>query len=321
MTDQREHEPGRGRQATRPSAIPRRGWRDILKRTWQQIEQDNVDMLAAGLAFYGMLAIFPALAAFVSIYGLIADPADVRAQFETLTAVMPGDAATVLGDELTRVSGAEDQTLSFAAIGSLLVALWSASRGTKAFMTAMNIAYNEREKRNLITLNLMAIGLTLFLIVVAAIALVVTVAVPAALSILGLDSTLDWLISVLRWPAIGLFFIVVLGVLYRFAPCRSNAKWRWLTPGSVVAILLWLIASIGFSIYVRNFGNYNQIYGSIGAVVVAMFWFWISAYVVIMGAELNAETEHQTAIDSTEGKPKPMGQRGAYVADTLGEKR
>lgn len=321
MTDQRQHEPGRGRQAARPSAIPRRGWRDILKRTWQQIEQDNVDMLAAGLAFYGMLAIFPALAAFVSIYGLIADPAEVREQFETLTAVMPGDAAEILGEQLTRVSSAENQTLSLAAIGSLLVALWSASRGTKAFMIAMNIAYNEREKRNLITLNLMAIGLTLFLMVIAAVALAVTVAVPAALSILGLESALELAISVLRWPAIALFLIVALGVLYRFAPCRSNAQWRWLTPGSVAAIVLWLIASIGFSIYVRNFGNYNQIYGSIGAIVVAMFWFWLSAFVVIMGAELNAETEHQTARDSTEGKPQPMGQRGAFVADTLGEKR
>lgn len=321
MSKSSETETQRGRESERPDRIPRRGWRDILLRTKEQIDNDNVGLMAAGLSFYALLAVFPGLAALVSLYGLVADAAEVQSQFQALSALVPGDAWELLGEQMSRVASSGDGTLSLAAAFSLLLALWSASRATKAFIIAMNVAYNQRESRNIIKQNLMALALTLFLILLVLVALAVTVAVPAVLALVGLDSGLEWLITVLRWPLMAVVFMVALAALYRYAPCRRDAKWRWVTPGSVAAIVLWLVASIGFSVYVTNFGSYNETYGSIGAVVALMLWFWISAFVVIMGAELNAETEHQTSRDSTTGKPKPIGKRGAYVADTVGEPR
>lgn len=203
---------------------------------------------------------------------------------------------------------------------SLVLALWGASRGTQAFMMAMNVAYNEREKRGLVKQNLIAIALTICLLLFSALALVATVFVPAMVASLGIEGTRGWLLTLLRWPLLAVFFMVALAVLYRLAPSRNDAKWRWVTPGSILAVLLWLIASIAFSFYIGNFANYNETYGSLGAVIGVLIWFWVSAFVVILGAEVNAETERQTRCDSTQGDPKPLGKRGAYVADSVGEK-
>lgn len=320
MADETANEPGRGRQSTDPGAIPAPGWRDILLRTKDQLVLDNVALVSAGLAFYTLMSIFPAIAAIVSVYGLVADAGEVEQHFLAVADLVPGQARTLLADQMTRVAGGDTGSLSFAALLSLAIALWIASRGTQAFMMAMNVAYNEREKRGLVKQNLIALALTVCLLMFSTLALVATVIVPAVIASLGIEGTRDWLIALLRWPLLAGFFMVALAVLYRLAPSRNDAKWRWVTPGSVVAVLLWLAASIAFSFYIGNFADYNQTYGSLGAVVGVLIWFWVSAFVVILGAELNAETERQTRCDSTHGDPKPLGERGAYVADTVGKK-
>ena len=312
-------EEDRGRESTRPRAIPKRGWRDILLRTKNAISKDNVDLIAGGVAFYGLLSIFPALAALISIYGLIADPAQVQEQIQAAAEVMPEDAQGIISQQMTDITGASPGALGVTAILTVLFALWSASRGTKAFMAAMNIAYNEDEKRGFIKFNLTGLVLTLFIIVLVMLAVAGIVAVPIVFGFLGLEGFASWLITLLRWPLIALIFIAALAVFYRFAPSRQGAQWKWITPGSVAAVILWLIASAGFSIYIQNFGNLNETYGSLGAIVALMLWLWLSAFIVILGAELNSEMERQTKRDTTTGKPRRLGKRGAYAADTVGD--
>jgi len=311
---------GRGRGSRAPTRIPPAGWRDILLRTKDQVVQDNVSIVAAGLAFYSLLAIFPAIAALVSLYGLLADAADVQRHFAAVATAVPAAAQSLLSDQMSRVAEGDSGTLSLAALASLAIALWGASRGTHAFMIAMNIAYNEKEKRGLVKLNLIAVFLTVCLLLFAAVALVGTVVVPVVFGLLGIQDRETWMIAALRWPLLAVFFMVALAALYRIAPSRRDAKWRWVTPGSILAVVMWITASIGFSLYMRYFASYNETYGSLGAIVGTLMWFWLSAFVVILGAEFNAETEHQTRRDSTTGDPKPMGERGAYVADTVGKK-
>ncbi len=311
---------GRGRRSWTPSDIPLAGWRDILLRTKNEVVRDNVSIVAAGLAFYSLLAIFPAIAAMVSVYGLLADASEVQRHFTTVATVMPPAAQNLLSDQMTRVAEGGTGALSLAALVSLVIALWGASRGTHAFMIAMNIAYNEREKRGIVKLNLIAVFLTVCLLLFSAVALVGTVVVPVIFGLLGIEDRETWMIALLRWPLLAVFFMVALAVLYRIAPSRCDPKWRWVTPGSVIAVVLWITASIGFSLYMRYFSSYNETYGSLGAIVGTLMWFWLSAFVVILGAELNSETEHQTRRDSTTGAPKPLGERGAYVADTVGKK-
>jgi membrane protein len=320
MADNTADEPGRGRHSDDPSEIPAPGWRDILLRTKDEIARDRVSLVAAGLAFYTLLSIFPAIAAIVSVYGLVADAGEVQRHFLAVADLVPDEVRSLLADQMTRVAGGNTGSLSFAALLGLVIALWSASRGTQAFMMAMNVAYNEREKRGIVRQNLIALALTLCLLLFSALALVATVFVPAMVASLGAEGTRGWLLTLLRWPLLAAFFMVALAVLYRLAPSRNDAKWRWVTPGSIVAVLLWLVASMAFSFYIGNFASYNQTYGSLGAVVGVLIWFWVSAFLVILGAELNAETERQTRCDSTHGSPKPLGERGAYVADTVGEK-
>lgn len=312
----RGQEKGRGRESERPDGIPRPGWRDILLRTWGQIGQDNVGLVAAGVAFYGLLGLFPGIAALVSIYGLIADPSQVQQQFQAMSGVMPDELQRILGEQMGKVAGSGTRALSVAVAGSLVLAMWSASKGTKALMTAMNVAYGEDERRGLLVLNLTALGLTAFFILLFVAALVAVVVAPTLLAAFGVGR----LVGLLGWPLIIAVLLVALAILYRFAPSREQAKWRWVSPGSIAAIVLWLAASVAFSTYVRNFGSYNETYGSLGAVVGLMMWLWLSAFIVIMGAELNAESERQTRRDTTTGEPQPMGERGAYVADTVGEK-
>jgi membrane protein len=320
MADNAADEPGRGRHSNDPGEIPAPGWRDILLRTKDQLALDNVALVSAGLAFYTLLSIFPAIAAIVSVYGLVADSSEVQAHFLAVADLVPEQARALLADQMTRVAGGDTGTLSLAMLVSLMLALWGASRGTQAFMMAMNVAYNEREKRGIVKQNLIAVVLTICLLLFSALALAATVFVPAMVASLGIEGTRGWLLTLLRWPLLAACFMVALAVLYRLAPSRNDAKWRWVTPGSILAVLLWLIASIAFSFYIGNFANYNETYGSLGAVVGVLMWFWVSAFVVILGAEVNAETERQTRCDSTHGDPKPLGERGAYVADTVGKK-
>jgi membrane protein len=309
----------RGRSADRPSDLPARGWRDIFWRLWTQIGEDNVSIVAAGVAFYVMLALFPAITAFVSLFGLIADPAQVQAQFENLRGVIPDDGWRILNDQLTAVASAQTSKLGISALVALVVALWSAGAGVRAMMTALNIAYHEREKRNFLRFYGTAFLFTIGIALLGIISLGVIVIVPVLLNLVDLGGISQVLVKLVPWLVLAGFVVIALGVLYRYGASRNEPKTRWVSWGATLATVLWIAASILFSIYVSNFGSYNETYGALGAVVVLLFWLWISAFIVLVGAELNAEMEHQTERDTTTGRPKPRGERGAYVADHVGE--
>lgn len=304
-----------GAQAGTPLAIPSKGWWQVLLRVKGEIGNDNISIVAAGVAFYTLLAVFPALAALVMVYGLMSDPAEVSAQLAPLRDVMPEAAFSIMDDQLTSLSQNGAAATRLGLLLTIALAIWSSSKGIKAIFTAINIAYEERESRGWIRLNLTALVFTAgaILFVVASIGLIAVL--PTALAFIDTSGTLATAVLWLRWPLIMCIAIVALAVVYRWGPSRTPARFRWITPGAVVAILLWLAGSIGFSYYVENFASYNKTYGSLGAVVILLFWFYLTAYCICLGAELNAELEHQTRRDSTTGNDQPFGSRGAFVAD------
>ena len=312
-------EAARGRAADTPRQIPAAGWRDVLWRVKDEVARDNLSLVAAGVAFYALLAIFPALAAIVSIYGLLADPQTVEQQLAATSQVLPEQARSIIQEQLTRVASGAPTALGLSAIVSVLLALWSANKGTQSLITALNIVYDEEEKRGLVWLTVLSLALTLGIILFMIVGLAAIAVMPALFGNLGLPEEIRQLASWLRWPILGIGFVIGLAIFYRVAPSREGARWRWVSWGAVVATVLWLIGSVLFSWYVSNFGSYNETYGSIGAVVVLMMWFWVSALIVLLGAELNAEMEHQTEHDTTRGDERRIGERGAYVADTVGE--
>jgi membrane protein len=309
-------EPGRGRDADHPAKIPPRGWKDVLWRTWREFNKDRAPAVAAGVAFYTLLSTFPGLAAFVSLYGLFADINTVRDQLIILSGVLPADALAFVGEQMVRLALGEKGGLGLAFAAGLLVSLWSANAAMKALFDGLNIAYEEREKRGIIKLNLVSLGFTLAAIVFAIVIMAAVVALPVFLGYFGYGGPDPMLL--LRWPLLLVVVIAALSVLYRYGPSREEARWRWVSWGSAAAALLWLVASLLFSEYVGRFAHYDKTYGSLGAVIGFMTWVWLSVVVVLLGAELNAELEHQTAVDSTTGPPQPMGRRGARMADTLG---
>lgn len=311
-------EAGRGREAETPRQIPKPGWRDTLLRTKAEMNQDNLSLVAAGIAFYGLLAIFPAIAAAISLYGLVADPATVEQQMSSLMGVMPQEAAGILREQLRSLASQPSAGLSAGLIGGLLLTLWSSAKGTKALMQGLNIVYDEDERRGFFRLNGTAFLLTAGGIVFGLVALALVAVLPALLGLLPLPDWLRATVSLVRWPVLLGVVLVALAAAYRYGPSRRLAKWTWVSWGAVAATVLWLVASIGFSVYVSNFGSYGKTYGSVGAVVILMMWFYLTAYVALLGAELNAELEHQTRRDTTRGPAKPMGRRDAEMADTVG---
>ncbi|KKL68992.1 hypothetical protein LCGC14_2119440 [marine sediment metagenome] len=305
----------RGRRAEKPSDIPKPGWRDILLRTKDEISNDHVSVVSAGVAFFGLLAIFPAIAAVISIAGLLLDPQTMQDQISQLVALLPQDAGAILEEQATKVAS-DDTSAGFGAVLGVLLALYSASKGMKTLMEGMNIAYDEDEKRGFIKLNIVALGLTLFLIFGLIMAVAATVVAPAIVTALGLPGWIESLITYARWPLLAVFAMFGLAAIYRWGPSREDPEWRWVTWGAVLATIIWIAASIGFSIYVRNFGSYTETYGAIGGVIILLTWLWLSAFIVLFGAELNSEMEHQTHKDTTTGKDRPMGKRGAVKADS-----
>ena len=311
-------EPGRGRRATTPFAIPLRGWWDILRRVFVKVGAQNVSILAAGVSFYAMLALFPALGAIVATYALISDPADVAEHFQTLSDILPPDVARIIDGQLQALAGNE-QELGFRLLFGILFAVWSARRGVDALVRAVTVAYDERETRGLIRMNALTYVLTLGAVMLLVTTIALLVALPATLAWLPLSGLVTFAARAGGWLIFFGVVMVALGMLYRFAPPRRSARWRWLSPGAVVATLLWVAGSAGFSFYVTNFGSYNETYGTLGAIIVLLLWFFLTAFSIVLGAVLNAEMEHQTARDTTVGGSQPMGERGAFVADTVGE--
>jgi membrane protein len=312
-----EGEKGRGRRASTPSEIPARGWKDILKRCYQRLGDDRILAIAAGVTFYALLAIFPAIAALVSIYGLFSDPGTIARHLDDISGMVPGGAIDVIRGQLENLTSKGNSALGLAFVLGLAISLWSANAGVKAMMDALNVAYAEREKRGFFRLNATSLTFTLGGIVAILVALGAVVVLPLALEYLGLDRE-KWIAEAIKWPVLLVVVTGAVAVLYRYAPSRREAKWRWITWGSAVATVGWIAISILFSWYAAHFGNYNKTYGSLGAVVGFMTWIWLSVTVILLGAELDAEMERQTECDTTVGSPKPIGQRGAAVADTKG---
>lgn len=310
---------GPGRNAERPSELSARAWWAILKRVYFESQRDRVMLIAAGATFYLLLALFPALAAFVSLYGFVADPRTVAEHVAFLGGLLPQGGLELIETQLDALAAQDPEGLSIGFAAGLAVALWSANSGVKTLFEAMNIAYEEYEKRGFIRLNLTSGMFTLGAIVIAALLLLTVGLVPAALAFLRLDAWADLLIRLGRWPLLLVFIVTGISLLYRFGPSREPAKWRWLSWGAVLATVVWIACSIGFSWYLQNFADYNATYGSLGAVIGFMIWTWLSVIILIIGAELNAEMEHQTARDTTTGEPMPLGERGAYVADNVAE--
>ncbi|HEV7873871.1 MAG TPA: YihY/virulence factor BrkB family protein, partial [Enterovirga sp.] len=301
--------------------IPARGWMDIAWRVYEEIGNDRILAVAAGVTFYALLALFPAIAAFVSLYGLFADPGTINDHLASLAGLLPGGAIDVIGDQVKRITSKPGGTLGLAFFSGLAISLWSANAGMKAIFDALNVAYGESEKRNFIWLNLQSLAFTFGALVFLAIGVTVVVVVPVALNYLGLGSLGEWLIRIGRWPAMFVIILLALAVLYRYGPSRDLPRWRWVTPGSILAAAGWIIFSMLFSWYVGSFGSYNETYGSLGAAIGFLTWVWLSTTIVLVGAELNAEIEHQTKKDTTEGAPEPLGARGARMADTVGHAR
>jgi membrane protein len=310
----------RGRRAERPGEIPRHGWKDILVRVKDEQKKDNLSVVAAGVAFYAMLSIFPALAALVSIYGIFADPGEVQQQIAQLSGFIPQETRQVLEEQVSRFVSTSSGALGFGAIGGLLIALWSANKGMKALMTALDIVYDEEETRGFFKINGISLLLTFVGVLTAVISLILIAVIPVILGYIGIPQGIQAVLAYGRWPFLALVIVLLLGVLYRFAPNRDEPQWKWVSWGSVTATVLWIAASLLFSFYVSNFGSYNKTYGSMGAIIILLMWFFLSAYAVLIGAELNAEMEHQTGKDTTRGEPRPMGERDARMADTLGKK-
>jgi membrane protein len=320
VSRRRAFEPNRGRRADTPVEIPARGWKDVLWRTWDGFNTDRILSVAAGVAFYVLLALFPAVAAIVSLYGLFAERGTIGTHLVLLSGILPDGALQIVGDQISRIA-AEKSSLGFAFFAGLAISLWTANAGMKALFDAMNVVYQEDEKRSFVALNLRSLGFTLGAIVFLLLALAAIIVVPILLSYVGFASGGEQALSLLRWPILFVITLFALAVLYRFGPSRQQAKWRWITAGSIFAAILWLSGSVLFSWYVTNFANYNATYGSLGAIVGFMTWIWLSATIVLLGGELNAEIEHQTAMDTTAGPPKPLGERGAHMADTVGKAR
>jgi membrane protein len=323
----RDHHPGaadedsRGRSAKTPSEVPARGWKDIVLRIWQNIGKDRVIVVAAGVTFYSILAVFPAIAALVALYGLFADPATITSHLDSIAGVAPGGAIEVMRDQITRVASQGRTTLGLTFIVSLLVSLWSANAGIKSLFDALNLVYNESEKRSFVKLNLISLTFTVLAILFVLLAIGAVVIVPVVLNFLGLGGATEMIFKVTRWPTLLVVVALAFAVIYRYGPSREKPRWRWISWGSALAAVCWIGVSILFSWYAENFGSYNKTYGSLGAIIGFMLWIWLSIIVVLIGGELNAETEHQTVRDTTTGKPIPMGARGATMADTVGAKQ
>lgn len=307
----------RGRFADKPSEIPPAGWKDILLRVYNGIEEDRILANAAGVTYYALLALFPGIAALVSIYGLFSDPSTIASHLDTMSGFAPGGAMDVIRDQLTRLAAQGSTTLGVSFLIGLVVSLWSANSGIKSLFDALNVVYEEKETRSFVKLNAISLCFTLGAIGFLLIALICVIALPVVLNFVSLPG-MGLILKIARWPILLVLIAFALTLIYRYGPSRTEPRWKWVTWGSAFAAIAWIAASALFSWYAANFGSFNRTYGSLGAIIGFMIWMWLSMIVVLLGGKLNAEMEHQTARESTAGPPKPLGQRGAKMADTVG---
>ena len=319
VSAKRAKQPGRGRNAQTPAEVPAKGWKDIFWRVYGALWEDRIMLIAAGSTFYLLLALFPALTAFVSIYGFLADRTSVAGNTSLLVGILPYDSVNLIRSQLDALASQDTKVLSFGFFIGLSVALWSANNGVKGIFEALNVAYGENEKRSFLKLNLISFvftfgGMFFGILLLSSLGLV-----PRLMALLGWNGWNGALVSLVRWPLTAAIVIIAISIVYRFGPDREQAKWRWLSLGAIGSTIVWMVTAASFTFYLANFADYNATYGALGAVAGLMVWIWISVIILILGAELNAELEHQTAMDTTTGRPLPMGARGAVVADTIGK--
>jgi len=308
-----------GQHATDPRHIPWRGWKQVIRRTYLELISDRISLVAAGCAFYATLALFPAITMLISVYGLVFDPVTVEPQLQVIHEFLPPAAFTLIAERVHTLVSQGKATLGVNVLISTTIALWSSATGTKSLLSALNMAYEEQERRSFLRFQATGLIMTLCGILGAILALAILVFLPVAVEFVGLDAYSKAVLRAASFMLLITFVIVSLSLLYYFGPSRRSARWNWITPGSLIATLIWLIASILFSLYVGHIASYDTSYGPLGAVVGVMMWFWVFAYAVLLGAELNAELELQTTQDTTTGPPKPFGQRGAFVADHVAD--
>jgi membrane protein len=318
---QRTNGDDRGRQATRPDEVGTRGRLDVLKRTRRGIRDTHASIIAAGVAFYGFLALVPALIALVIVYGLVANPADVKDQIGSFASAAPRDAQRLLTSQLTSITRSAGGGASIGALIAIAGALWAASSGMAALDTGLTVVNRETETRGFVKRRLLALILTVFAVLGVLLMLALVVALPSVLQSIDVGDIGKIVIGLARWVVLAVLLLFGLGVIFRYGPQRRRPRWRWITPGAIVAVLVGLAASIGFSIYVTLMGNYNKTYGALGAIIVLLLWLYLMAFAVLFGAAMNAELERQTERDTTTGDELPMGERGAYAADTVGPTR
>jgi membrane protein len=311
----------RGREAIVPWKMPLAGWKDVALRTAKEASADNVGLVAAGVSFYGFLALLPLLGATVLTYGLLADPQTVMQNMTAMTRVMPTDIAQLIGEQLLRVVQTSSEKKGLGVLIALALALFSARNGAAAIVTALNIAYEEEEKRGFIKVNLLALAITTAAVVLAVLALLAVAIMTRIEALMPASPIIALGSQILSYIALMSMAASAAGLLYRFGPSRDAASWEWLSPGSLLFAISWVGLTVGFGTYVSNFGNYGATYGSLATVVILLTWLYLSSYLLVFGAELNSELEHQTRHDTTKGPDQPLGSRGAWSADHVAQGR
>lgn len=298
--DKLAQQSGRGQQPAAPGDIPTRGWKAIAWCSCNEISDNNIFLAAGGVTYAVLLSLFPALAALVSLYGLLMNPNQIAAQMNAMSGILPGEMRQLIGQELQRLASTSHGALGFGAVLGIVLTLWSASRGMSGLMSALDIAYEAKERRSFLRFNLVALGLTLCFLAAGIVALALIAGLPSAVQFMRLGSTMGWVLLMVQWPVLIVLWIIVLAVLYRYAPDRSEPQWRWVSPGVICATVVWLAASAAFTIYVTHVSGYNATYGSLGSVVVLLTWLYITSFAVLLGAVINAQAEKQTRADTKE---------------------
>ncbi|MFN8076873.1 MAG: YihY/virulence factor BrkB family protein [Kineosporiaceae bacterium] len=309
--------PGGGGQADDPTEVPPRGWWQIVRRALRRFSDEQGTLIAAGVAYYGFMALVPTLIAVVLLYGLISDPAQVQQQVDSLSSALPDQAKGLVTERLTALSSTSSGGLGIGLVVSLLVALWSASGGVSALMTAVNDAYGEDDDRGFVRKKALALALTVGAILFFCLSVALIAVLPAVLGSRDLPAPAEWGLQGARWLLLLGAVALALAVVYRVAPDRDAPRLQWLSVGAVVATVIWILATLGFSLYVAQFSSYDKTYGPMAGVVVILLWMWLSSIAVLLGATVNAEAERQTAKDTTVGSERALGKRDAYAADTV----